>query len=123
MKFSKDKIMQAVEFANKIKNPNEAISMLLTKMSKNNPDTAKKISTMIKSGENPINAIQKFASDGSFSIEELNKIKKFYAIGKKFGLKNFDVSDNDWKKVENAIKTSKKSTISKPNNNGILGGF
>lgn len=96
-----------VKMANSITNPKQAINMLLAKMEKTNPSKAKLLRSMYNSGKNPTTAIQESAKNGEITMEQLEQLKNFYYLGKKFGLK-INVPKSVWIEAENAIKNSKQ---------------
>lgn len=104
MKFDLNKV---IGIANSISNPKQGIGMALNLLAKKSPETASMISGMIKSGENPVQAIQKFAMDGKFSAKELGQVKAIYGMAKKAGFKKFNVPESVWKQAEQAVSVTK----------------
>lgn len=109
MKFDLGK---AISIANTINNPKEGIGMALNALAKKNPEMAKTIGNMIKAGDDPVKAIQKFAAEGKFSQKEFDQMKTVYNMAKKAGFKKFDVPASVWQKAEAAIKANQSSAPS-----------
>lgn len=93
-----------VKVANSLSNPKQAINTLLGEMGKKNPQQANMLRTMINSGKSPQDAIRDFASKGDVTLEQLNDLKRGYAILNKLGLKH-KVPQSVWKEAEDAIKS------------------
>lgn len=109
MKFD---LSKAISVANAISSPKEAIGMGLNMLSKKNPEMAQTISHMIKSGEDPVKAIQKFAAEGKFSQKELDQMKGIYNMARKAGFKKFNVPASVWEQAERAVKSAPTSSTS-----------
>lgn len=105
MKFD---LMKAISMANSLKNPKEAIGMALNMLAKKNPQMAGTISKMIKSGDDPVKAIEKFSKEGSIKSDDLKKMKSIYGMAKKAGFKKFDVPKETWDKAEKALSATSK---------------
>lgn len=103
MKFNLSKV---ISVANAVSNPKEAIGLSLNMLAKKNPEMAKTLSNMIKSGNDPVKALQKFASEGKISSEDLAKIKGIYGMAKKAGFKKFDIPASVWNQAEQALKSN-----------------
>lgn len=92
--------------------------MLLTEMSKKNPEKANQLKLMISSGKNPEQAIMEFAQKGEISMEQLNELKQGYSLASKLGLKQ-KVPKSVWDKAEQAIKRAQSNPT--PKNGGFTG--
>lgn len=121
-------IGKIVQMANMIKNPQQAINLLLDKFSKNNPQMANMIKQAINSGKNPKTVIMEQAKSGNITLDNLNQLKQYYGMAQKLGLAK-KVPNNVWVEAENAIKSgingSNGQTVVSPNkgNNGTFNGF
>lgn len=103
MKFD---ITNLVKMANAMTDPKQAINLLLEKMEKTNPEKAKMLKSMYSSGKNPAVVIKESAEKGEISLKQLDDLKNYYALGRKFGLK-MNIPKNVWIEAENAIKNAK----------------
>lgn len=103
MSFNLNNISKIVGMANAIKNPQQAINMLLNKFGQNNPEMANTIRQAINSKKNPKQFIMEQARSGNITLENLNQLKQYYNMAQKIGLAK-KVPNNIWQEAENAIR-------------------
>lgn len=103
MSFNFGTISKIVGMANAVKNPQQAINMLLDKFGQQNPEMANTIRQAIKSKKNPKQFIMEQARSGNITLENLNQLKQYYAMAQKIGLAK-KVPNNVWQEAENAIR-------------------
>ena len=103
MSFNFNQISKLVKIANSIKNPQQAIPMLLGQIKQKNPTLANNLSQIISSGKNPSEFLKEQASQGTITMENLNDIKEAYNLAQKFGLTH-KIPNQTWNELENSIK-------------------
>lgn len=122
-------LMSMVKMANAIKNPNEAINLLLNKFGEKHPEVANNVRNAIRTGKDPAKFIMEQANKGVITLDNLQQLKKYYGMAQKFGLTK-KVPDNIWVQAENAIKNSSNinkniatnsTNINNTNNTGFSG--
>lgn len=111
MNFNMGSIGKIVQMANMVKNPQQAINMLLDNFGKKNPQMAKTIRQAINSGKNPKQFIMEQAKSGKITMENLNQLKQYYGMAQKLGLAK-NVPNNVWQEAENAIKSGVSNGVS-----------
>lgn len=102
-----------VQMANAIRNPKQAINMLLNKFGEKNPQVANSIRSAINSGKNPKEFIMEQARSGNITLENLNQLKGYYNMAQKLGLYK-KIPNSVWAEAESAIKngTAPQNTAS-----------
>lgn len=105
MKFDISKIKGLINMANSISSPKSMFNKAIGYMSKKNPEMANTIQSMANSGQDPVKAIRKFASEGKINNSNLQTVKNIYKLAGKYGLQQ-KVPNNVWKDVEDALKNN-----------------
>lgn len=118
MAFNFNQITKAVKFANKVKDPKQAVNMLIDQIEKKNSKLGQELRVAINSGKNPSQYIREQADNGIINMDNFNEVKKYYILAQKFGLTH-KIDNKEWVEIEQAIKN--KSTDS--NNNFTFRGF
>lgn len=77
--------------------------MALNLLAKKSPQTAAMIADMIKRGEDPSDALRRFASEGKINPKQLGELRQTYNMARKMGFKKFSVPDNVWDEAERAM--------------------
>lgn len=103
MNFNMQSISKIIGIANAIKNPQQAINMLLDKFGQKSPEMTNTIRQAINSGKNPKQFIMEQARSGNITLENLNQLKQYYRFAQKLGLAK-KVPNNVWQDAENAIR-------------------
>lgn len=97
-----DKIIQV---ADTISSPQQMIGQALNLLASKDKSTAAMLAQMIKNGDDPAKALERFAKEGKVSKDNLGTIKHLYSLAKKGGLKGFDVPESVWEQAEKALNT------------------
>lgn len=77
--------------------------MALNLLAKKSPETAEMLSGMIRRGENPAEAMKRFASEGKINKGQLEELRSIYKMVCRMGLKSFKVPDSVWEEAESAL--------------------
>lgn len=88
-----------------IKNPKQAIDMMLSKM----PGSQSQMLRELMNSKSPQQAITEMAKQGKINIQQLNEAKNYYSLAKKFGVK-INIPDEVWTQAEQAITSNSLNT-------------
>ena len=103
-----------------IRNPQQAIQMLLGQMSKSNPRIANYLNSAMQSGRNPKDILQEGIQNGTINKNTLNQFKKTYSQYGRFLPKELKISQQTFNELESMFNQDNNfgnNTISKNNSN------
>lgn len=109
MAFNFDQIAKAVKFANKVKDPKQAVNMLIDQIEKKNSKLGQELRVAINSGKNPSQYIREQADNGVINMDNFNEVKKYYNLAHKFGLTH-QINKKEWDNIERAIKSKSENS-------------
>ena len=84
-----------------IKNPQQAIDMMLSKM----PNNQSQMLRELMNSKSPQQALTEMAQQGKINIQQLNEAKNYYNLAKKFGIK-INIPNEVWTQAEQAINSN-----------------
>lgn len=96
-------IDKIIRVADTISSPKQMLGEALNLLATKDKSTAAMLAQMIKSGDDPAKALERFSREGKISKDNLGTIKHLYSLAKKGGLKGFDVPESVWEQAENAL--------------------
>lgn len=97
-----DKIIQ---IADTISSPQQMIGQALNLLASKDKSTAAMLAQMIKNGDDPAKALERFSREGKINKDNLGTIKHLYSLAKKGGLKGFDVPESVWEQADKALSS------------------
>ena len=102
---SKINLKEVFNIVASIKNPKQAIDMMLSKM----PGNQSQMLRELMNNKSPQQAITEMARQGKINIQQLNEAKNYYSLAKKFGVK-INIPDEVWTQAEQAINSNSLNT-------------
>lgn len=101
-----------------LRNPQQAIQMLLGQMSKSNPQMANYLNSAMQSGRNPKDILQEGIQNGTINRNTLNQFKKTYSQYSRFLPKELKISQQTFNELESMFNQSNNVNNNPISNNG-----